>query len=172
VTGVTLTGLNQPDFPVTSACGTVVPGGSCTIGVSFRPAFTGPSSATLNIAHNAAGSLTTVALSGTGVAPPTTFSAPASVAYGKHVVNTSTIKTVVVTNTGTAPLFITSASAAAPFATVTLGTCSAPVAATRTCKLNVTFTPTAKVAYAGTLTITSSNATNSPRTVALTGTGR
>jgi Ca2+-binding RTX toxin-like protein len=172
VSGVSLTGPNQGEFPVTSACSTVAPGGSCTISVSFRPASTGTKTATLNIAHNAVGSPSTVGLSGTGVLPPTTFSVPASVAFGKNVINTNTTKTVLVTNTGTNPLFVSSATAAAPFANVTLGTCSAPVATKKTCKLNVTFTPTARVAYAVTLTVVSSNATNSPQTVALTGTGR
>jgi Ca2+-binding RTX toxin-like protein len=173
VSGVSLTGPNQGDFPVTNFCGTVAPGVACPITVAFRPSTGGPESATLNIAHNAAGSPSTVSLTGTGVVPPTTFSVPASLDFGKNTrVNTSLTKTVLVTNTGANPLFVTSATAAVPFATVTLGTCSAAVAVGRTCKLNVTFTPTARTAYAGTLTVVSSNATNSPRTVALTGTGK
>jgi len=153
----------------------VAPTASCTINVTFLAGATAgvTSSASLSIAHDAAGSPTTVPLSGTSVAPLTTFSLPAGpIAFGKRAITTNTTKTVLVTNTGANPLFVTSANAAAPFATVTLGTCSAPVAAGKTCKLNVTFTPTARTAYAGTLTVVSSNATNSPRTVGLTGTGK
>ena len=175
VTGATVTG-DAASFPIANGCTTpVAPTASCTINVTFLAGATAgvTSSASLSIAHDAAGSPTTVPLSGTSVAPLTTFSLPAGpIAFGKRAITTNTTKTVLVTNTGANPLFVTSANAAAPFATVTLGTCSAPVAAGKTCKLNVTFTPTARTAYAVTLTVVSSNATNSPRTVGLTGTGK
>ena len=175
VTGATVTGANAASFPIVNGCTTVAPAASCTINVTFLTGATAgvTSSASLAIAHNAAGSPTSVPLSGTSVAPLTTFSLPAGpIAFGRRAINTNLIKTVLVTNTGANPLFVTSANAAAPFATVTLGTCTAPVAAGRTCKLNVTFTPTARTAYAGTLTVVSSNATNSPQTVGLTGSGK
>jgi Ca2+-binding RTX toxin-like protein len=175
VTGATVTGANAASFPIANGCTTVAPTASCTINVTFLTGATAgvTSSASLSIAHNAAGSPTLVPLSGTSVAPLTTFSLPAGpIAFNTRAINTNTTKTVLVTNTGTNPLFITSATAPAPFAAVILGTCSAPVAVGKTCKLNVTFTPTARTAYAVTLTVVSSNATNSPRTVGLTGTGK
>ncbi len=104
--------------------------------------------------------------------PPTTFSLPATQDLGNKAMGTSTLKTVLVTNTGGNPLIITSAGAPAPFSNVTLGTCASPVAAGKTCKLNVTFAPTTVGPQSATLTVVSSNATNSPRTMTLTGTGR
>jgi Ca2+-binding RTX toxin-like protein len=180
VSGATLSGVDAASFtlaPITAttcaAATPVAPAGFCTISVTFLPTSLGPKAASVSIAHNALGSPSIVALSGTAVPPLTTFSLPAGpIAFGTKAINTNNIKTVLVTNTGANPLFITSATAGAPFATVTLGTCSAAVAVGKTCKLNVTFTPTARTAYAGTLTVVSSNATNSPRTVGLTGTGK
>lgn len=172
VSGATLTG--DPAFSIAgNACTTVAPAGSCTINVLFLPATLGARTASLSITHNAAGSPSTVSLSGTAVPALTTFSLQAGpIAFGIKRVGTNTIKTVLVTNTGANPLFITSASAPAPFASVSLGTCTAAVAVGRTCKLSVTFTPTARTAYGAPLTVVASNATNSPQTVPLTGSGK
>ena len=172
VSSVTLTG--DTSFTIASnTCATVIAAGSCTINVRFLPTTLGPKSGSVSVTHNALGSPSIVSLSGTAVPPLTTFSLPPGpIAFGKRAINTNLTKTVLVTNTGANPLFVTSAGAAAPFAQVTLGTCSAPVAVGKTCKLNVTFTPTARTAYAATLTVVSSNATNSPGTVGLTGTGK
>ncbi|HEX5826160.1 MAG TPA: choice-of-anchor D domain-containing protein [Candidatus Limnocylindrales bacterium] len=175
VTGATLTGTDPTEFTITAnTCTTVAAGGSCTISVAFGPSTAGAKSASLSIAHNATGSPSLVALTGTGVAPapPTTFSLPATQDFGSKAVGASTLKTVLVTNTGPNPLIITSASAPAPFSNVTLGTCTNPVAVGKTCKLTVTFAPTSRGPQSATLTVVSSNATNSPQTMNLTGTGR
>ncbi|MBI4943685.1 MAG: choice-of-anchor D domain-containing protein [Actinobacteria bacterium] len=67
VTGATVTGADAGLFTVTNGCTTVVPGATCTVSVAFRTTTTGAKSATLSIAHNAAGSPSTVALTGAGV---------------------------------------------------------------------------------------------------------
>ena len=70
-----------------------------------------------------------------------------------------------------APLFITSATAPRPFSTITLGTCATQVNVGKTCKLNVTFAPTAPTGpKSATLTVVSSNAPT--QTMTLTGTAR
>ena len=54
-------------FNVLSACsGTIIPGSSCTIGVSFTPSSTSSQAGTLTIQDNAPGSPQTVQLSGAG----------------------------------------------------------------------------------------------------------
>jgi len=72
IAGVTLTGANPGDFAVTfnTCVGTVPAGASCVVGVRFAPTAATARAATLSIADNAAGSPQTVALSGTGTAPP------------------------------------------------------------------------------------------------------
>jgi hypothetical protein len=174
VSGVTITGANQLDFPVTSTCGTVAPGASCTIGVSFRPAAAGAESATLNIAHNAAGSPSTVALSGTGVVNAV-LSIPTSLDFSVQRINTNTTKSLMVTNTGTATLvFATTnpiSTSGVPFINPSMGSCGASLAPGKKCSISVTFRPTVIQAYTGTLTLLS-NGTNSPTVVKLTGSGK
>ncbi len=103
--------------------------------------------------------------------PGVTFS-PISLSFGNEAIDTtSAAKTVTLTNTGTATLDITSIA-------ITLGTnfaissntCGATLAAGKTCKVKVTFTPTELGAATGTLSFTD-NASGSPQTVSLTGTG-
>jgi Ca2+-binding RTX toxin-like protein len=173
VSGVTLTGSNQLDFPISSTCGTVVPGAACSISVSFKPSTTGAESAVLNIAHNAAGSPSKVALGGTGVVPAV-LGVAGSLDFSVQRINTNTTKSLTVTNTGTATLvFATNpiSTSGAPFINATMGSCGASLAPGKKCSISVTFRPTAIVAYTGTLTLLS-NATNSPTTVALKGSGK
>ncbi len=63
-----LVGPDANDFFVsaTSCGGLLAPAASCTVSVRFRPNEVGGHSASLRFAHNAAGSPTSVALSGTG----------------------------------------------------------------------------------------------------------
>ncbi|WP_374087357.1 choice-of-anchor D domain-containing protein [Methylomicrobium lacus] len=171
VSGVTLSGATT-QFSFTNNCTTaVVPGGSCTVSVQFRPTSTGAKTATVSIASNAAGSPSSVTVSGNGIVAATTATiANATIGGGGGVrIGTSATGNVRVTNTGTNPLIITSASTTAPFS-VTLGTCTTPVNPGRTCNLSVTFRPTAVQTYTATLTM-ASNASNNPSGT-LTGRGR
>ncbi|MEI7743872.1 MAG: peroxidase family protein [Chloroflexota bacterium] len=173
VSGVSLIGSNQLDFPVTSTCGTVAPGASCTISVSFRPATAGAESATLVISHNAAGSPSTVALSGTGVVPAV-LGLVTSLDFGIQRISTSTTKQLTVTNTGTATLVFGSSpitTSGGAFISPSMGSCPASLAPGKSCKISVTFRPTAITTYTGTLTLVS-NGTNSPARVTLTGSGK
>lgn len=95
---------------------------------------------------------------------------PTSLRFGNQSLHeTSAAKTVTLTNTGTATLTIATLAASANFA-VSSTTCGATLAVGKTCKVSVTFTPTALGTLAGTLTLTD-NAPNSPQAVALSGTG-
>jgi hypothetical protein len=58
------------DFTAASGCGSsIAAGATCTVTAAFRPTATGTRSGTLTIAGSAAGSPTTVALTGTGTDP-------------------------------------------------------------------------------------------------------
>ena len=67
VSGATLTG-NTTEFLLTNGCTTVTPGSFCDISVQFAPTTVGAKTATVVIAHNAAGSTSSVTVSGTGLA--------------------------------------------------------------------------------------------------------
>jgi Domain of unknown function (DUF5122) beta-propeller len=73
--GVALVGVDIGEYLVTQdGCSsqTLAPGGSCTIDLAFAPRTVGAhNGASLQVADNAAGSPQAVALSGTGLAPPT-----------------------------------------------------------------------------------------------------
>jgi Abnormal spindle-like microcephaly-assoc'd, ASPM-SPD-2-Hydin len=108
---------------------------------------------------------------GAGGGPVVTLT-PTSLTFGKTVVNfTSPAKSVTLANTGTATLNITNIAASGDFALATsTKPCGSTLAAGLSCIIKVTFTPTQVGTRTGTLTITD-NASNSPQTVALKGTG-
>jgi Kelch motif protein len=69
--GVTPAGQHPADFRATTDCtkAPVVPGGTCTVSVRFRPTFTGPRTAAAALYDNAPRSPQAVALSGYGGGP-------------------------------------------------------------------------------------------------------
>jgi hypothetical protein len=67
ITGISVTGTNAGDFAQTDTCGSVIPGGNCTISVTFTPSLTTPETAAVTIADNATNSPQAVALTGTGI---------------------------------------------------------------------------------------------------------
>ena len=159
-------------YSQTNTCGASVgAGGQCTISVKFAPTATGSQPGTLTITDNAAGSPHTASLSGTGTnvtAPAVTLS-PTGLAFGNQAINTtSAAQSITLTNSGTASLSLTSIVASAPYAQT--NTCTSSIAAGGQCTISVTFTPTATGSQPGTITITD-NASGSPQTAALSGTG-
>ena len=108
---------------------------------------------------------------GGGGGPVVTLT-PTSLVFAKTVVGTTTTgKTVTLSNTGSATLNITSIAVSGDFAQVTsTKPCGSTLAAGANCIIKVTFTPTQLGARTGNITITD-NASNSPQTVPLSGTG-
>jgi hypothetical protein len=183
VTGLTIAGS---DFTVASdTClgKAVASGASCTVDVTFTPQAGGSRSSSLQIADNASGSPQTVSLSGNGVAPTTITLSATSVDFGNTRAGATATKTVTVTNTGTNALQVSPAIATGfgPTANVTgmnagdfgvqSTTCNSSVAAGGTCTVTLAFKPTATGARSASFAFTS-NATGSPHSVALTGTGK
>lgn len=184
LTSFAISGAQAGSFTTTgtgSTCtagGSVAVGGSCTIKVQFKPAAVGANAASLSIVHNATGSPTAVALSGTGTAAPvpTVALSATSVAMGSTVINTAAAtKSVTVTNSGQAALSFSSLSIAGTNASsfTNTGTCSttASVAAGGSCTLVIGFKPTTAGSQSATLTL-QSNASNGAQSLALTGTGQ
>jgi Ca2+-binding RTX toxin-like protein len=173
VSGASLTGLDAAQFSLTNGCATVVPGGSCIVTVQFTPTTLGDKTVSVDILHNATGSPTSVAATGTGINALTTatIASPVRIGGGGGLrIGRSATGNVRVTNTGASPLVITSANVTGTGFTVDLGSCTAPVAPGRRCNLRVTFAPTAARLYEETLSITS-NASGNP-SATLTGRGR
>jgi sugar lactone lactonase YvrE len=182
ITGITIVGTNPSDFALSTganACGTsLAADASCSIYVTFTPASAASFSATVQVADNAAGSPQTSTLTGTGTAPPApaVTLAPSPVAFASQLIGTtSATTTVVLTNSGNATLTITgitiTGTNSADFAMTTgSNACGSSVEPGATCNIYVTFTPASAASFSATLSI-ADNATGSPQTVALSGTG-
>jgi hypothetical protein len=187
-----ITGTNAADFAAaatvsggTPACTTsLAAGASCAIGVTFTPSTSGTlETASLPVTYTynngtstpAAGTQT-VALSGTGTSPTVVLTPTTTLnfATSQPVGTTSSAQSVTVMNNGTGNLTFTSApsTGSAEFAVASGTTCttSSPVTPSSSCIINITFTPSASGARSATLTI-ADNATGSPQTISLTGTG-
>ncbi len=101
--------------------------------------------------------------------PIVTFT-PSSLIFGDEPVGaTSAPKTLVVSNTGSATLDISSVTVSGDF-NLASNACGSTLAVGQSCKVKVTFTPSQSGSRTGTLTFTD-NASNSPQSVPLSGTG-
>ena len=65
-TSIAVTGINLSDFAETDNCTSLLPGGTCTVSVTFAPSAKGTRSATLTLTDTATNSPQTAKLSGTG----------------------------------------------------------------------------------------------------------
>jgi hypothetical protein len=173
ITGITLAGANASAFAETSSCGSTLAAGiSCAISVTFTPAAAGANSATLSVSDNVTGSPQIVMLTGTGTAPQANL-APNPVAFGNQSINTtSATQTVMLSNPGNATLSITGVTLTGANAAAFTQTsaCGSSLAAGGSCAITVAFAPTAAGAQSATLSV-ADNATGTPQTVTLTGTG-
>src|SRR6266851_2976315 len=158
--------------PVLGAPGSApgVPNGnSCSFSIAFAPPSNGLFGGLL-IVNGTNGTSLLVSLSGTGFTPaPAVSLSPASVNFSPQIVGTTSApQPVTLANTGTASLSVSSISASQPFAQT--NNCPAVLAAAANCTINVTFKPIVSGNATGTLTIVD-NASGSPQTVNLSGTG-
>jgi phospholipase C len=176
ISSITITGANPGDYSETRTCGTsVAAGANCTISVTFKPTATGTRTASVSVADNAPGSPQTVSLTGTGGTgggPVVTLS-PTSLTFPMQVVGTpSAAQVVTLTNSGGSTLSISSISLTGtnPGDFSQTNTCGTTVAAGANCTISVTFKPTDRNNRSATVSI-ADNATGSPQTVPLTGTG-
>jgi hypothetical protein len=96
---------------------------------------------------------------------------PATLDFGTRVIGTTRVRTARVTNQGPGALVITAVAATTAQFSADRGDCPASLAAGRTCDLGVTYSPTAAGVVNATLSVTS-NASNSPTTMALAGVGK
>ena len=162
-TGYSLSGLVLPV--------SIAPGGSTVFNVAFAPAAGSSYPSILTLVSNAPNSPSSISVSGTGITPVLQFSAsPASLSFGSLTTGTSATQNVTVTNTGNSSVSISRIVASgAGFST---GSIALPISLTagQSTSFSVAFAPASAGSLAGSVTVTS-NATNSPLTVTLAGTG-
>jgi hypothetical protein len=152
-------------YAVSPASGTIQPGARSTFRITFTPAATGLQNGNIVFLHNAPTIRDTVAVSGTG----TGFSVNRrSVAFGNIPVASPSKDSVVVTNAGTTTLTISSVTSGnGAFAVSPAG---ASIASNASAKFYITFTPANTTAQTGNVVFIH-NASSSPDTVAVSGTG-
>jgi hypothetical protein len=170
VASISVLGANQADFGQTNNCTSLAASASCTITVTFSPSATGTRTATISVTDDAPGSPHTISLTGFGITNgPIVALSPTSLTFPTLVVgSTSSAMKVTLTNSGNQTLNISSIAASGDFAQT--NTCGATVSAGASCTISVTFTPTTASTRTGSVTITD-DASDSPQTVSLTGTG-
>ena len=165
ISSITATG----DFAITTnTCGaTLAAGKSCGVKLTFSPTTAGAVSGSLSISDSAPDSPQMVALSGTG-ALPLTYS-PTTLAFSAQAVGTtSAAKTITIQNNETSTLSY-SFAASGNFGISSSGTtCTGSLASKGTCKIAVTFTPTAAGTIYGALSFTDGSSF-SPQAIALSG---
>jgi len=172
ISSIAVTGAEAADFPetTTTCASSLAAAKSCTVSLTFKPTTTGARSANLTVTDSASGSPQQVPLSGTGTTAELT---PTSLSFGSVTVGTiSAAKTVTLKNVGTSTIMISSIA----FAGTEAGdfgetnTCLSSLAASASCTISVTFTPTTTGARSATLKVTDS-AAGSPQQISLSGTG-
>lgn len=176
ISGITITGTNIADFAQTNTCtGTLAAGATCAINVTFTPASAASFSASISVADSAIGSPQTATLTGTGtVAPvPQAVLTPSSLSFPNTTTeSTSAAQTLTLSNPGNAALAISGISLTgtntADFAQT--NTCTGTLTAGGTCTINVTFIPASATSFSAAVSV-ADNATGSPQTAVLTGTG-
>lgn len=168
LTGIAVT--VSGDFTAVNNCGSLLQGhGSCSIPVSYVPTKTGAEPGTLTVTDEFRSQ--TVALSGTGLAPPGISATPVSINFGGYAIgSTSSVQTVTVTNNGGFPLTALASTITSGFA-IAANNCPATLALASACQIGITFSPSVAGPVTGSLTISAANLPR-PLDVSLYGAGQ
>ena len=151
------------------------PSETCTLTVTFTPTVTGAVTGSISVASNALASPSSITLqgSGTAAAAPAATLSPMALSFGSvNAGVTSTVQTLTLSNTGTAALAISGITigGANPSDFAETNNCGTSLAADASCTISVTFTPASAASFTATVSV-ADNATGSPQTATLNGTG-
>ena len=149
----------------------VPPGGTAAITVSFTPASANSFSGNLTLVNNTLNSPLVIPLAGTGVSPVAQLTAsPASLSFGSFTTGTSGTQSVTLANTGNSSVSVSQISISGAGFSATGFALPVTLAAGQSTYFSVTFAPTTTGSLSGNVTVTS-NATNSPLAISLSGSG-
>ena len=166
---VTLAASGLPSG-VTASFGTnPTTGASVLTLTASSSATTGSATVTVTGTSGSLTATTTIALTVTSTSSGSVTLSPSSYNFGSTAPDTGTAwVTFTLTNTGSSAVSISSVTVSGPF--VLSSSCGSSVAANGSCPIYVYFYPTAAGSFTGTLTV-NDNASNSPQTASLSGTG-
>ena len=179
INSITITGINSGDFAQTNNCpispATLAAGANCTASVTFTPSTSATETASLKISDDAIGSPQTLALNGIPAGPAVTLSPSVLVFSDQALGTTSAPQTSTLSSTGTAALTINSITITGTNSGDFAQTNNCPIspatlAAGANCIINVTFKPSTALSESALVSV-SDNASGSPQTASLSGTG-
>src|ERR1700693_2504378 len=164
--GVTGAGFTMTGSP---AGQTIQPGQSVSFMTKFSPTSVGNANGNISISSDAPNSPMSIALTGAGTQPGLA-STPSAVSFGSVVVGSSGSASVNLSNTGSASVTISGASATGAGFTMIGSPAGQTIQPGQSISFTAQFSPTAVGSASGSISI-SSNASNSPMTIALAGLG-
>lgn len=159
--GFTMTGQT---FPLTLSAGQ-----SSSLSVQFAPTVTGTTTGSVSLVSNASNSPSSVTLNGNGVRHQLSIT-PSNVSFGNVMVGTTNAQSVTLTNSGTANLNISQGSVTGAGFGMSGLNFPLSLAPGQSSILTVQFAPAVTGSVTGSVSVTS-NATNSPAAISLSGTG-
>jgi centrosomal CEP192-like protein/HYDIN/CFA65/VesB family protein len=149
----------------------VPPGGSSAFTISFTPASASSFSGNLTLANNTLNSPLVILLGGTGVSPVAQLTAsPTSLSFGSITTGASGTQSVSLANTGNSSVSVSQISISGAGFSATGFALPVTLAAGQSTSFGVTFAPTTTGNLSGSVAVTS-NATNSPLAISLSGSG-
>ncbi len=161
--GFSLTGITTPL--------TINAGKSSTFNAVFTPTAAGSAAGSVLLTSNAPGSPLTISLSGSGVAATFLLSlSNSNLSFGNVNVGSNGQMSVSLTNTGNSDVTVSSVNVTGAGFTVSGVSSGETLTPSQSIPVTVEFAPTSAGAVTGSVTI-ASNATNSPATITLSGTG-
>ena len=181
ITSIQVVSVVAPDFKQQSTtCGsTLAPGASCTISVTYFADAASNQEGYVVVNDDAAGSPQSVGLTGVGIAPapPVASWSPTTLTFTSTAGVYSAAQTATLTNSGGSTLNITQIQVLSSAGLSLSGafvqkstTCGATLGAGASCTVSVAFGPDRQASYTGQI-VSVDNATSSPQSVNLTGTG-
>ena len=162
-TGFSMSGLAVPK--------TIAAGGSTTFNVAFSPTSASSVSGSVSLVNSGSSSPLAISLSGSGLAAARSLgTSPTSLSFGNVPTGNSSTLSVTLMNNGNSNVTISSVAPSGTGFSATGVTAGTTLAPSQTATLNVTFDPKAAGSASGTVSV-SSNATDSPTAVSLSGMG-
>jgi hypothetical protein len=170
ISAVTATGTGFSTTGITAPLN-IAAGGSATFNAVFAPSTAGSVTGSVSLTSNAPNSPLAIALSGTGVAATKLLGlSTSSLSFGNVNVGSNSALSVALTNNGNSNVTISSVGVTGAGFSETGVTANEVLTPNQSVTVTVTFAPGAAGAVTGSVSI-ASNATNSPATISVSGTG-
>ena len=171
ISQISMTGGGNGFSTILSTPLAIQPGKSASFNATFTPSSAGIVSGSISLVSNAPNSPLTINLTGTGTVATKSLSASSSsVSFGNVNDGTQASQNVTLTNTGNSNVTISSVGATGTGFSVSGVQSGLTLTPNQTATLTVSFDPSSPGAVNGGATVTS-NATNSPLSIGLSGTG-